>query len=191
MNVYIAFLRGINVGGHNKISMSDLKKLFVDLGFHDTITYIQSGNIVFKAENKEKLLIEKAIKQGIGEKFSLKVEVIVKLKEELQEIVDGTPFKEAFLATGEKIYLTVFSKKPSDDAIKNLSKVEGEGDKIVIEDKVAYILCKKGYSETVYSNNFIEKTLSIIATTRNLQTMQKLEIIGSNLASKKDEFLAE
>ncbi len=184
MTVYVALLRGVNVGGHNKVPMIDLKKLFVELGFQDVITYIQSGNIVFKADIKEKSSNEVGIKQGIEEKFSVKVEVIIKSKEELSKIVNETPFKEANLAAGEKIYLTVFSKKPSEDSIKKLNKVDGEGDKILITDKCAYILCKKGYSETVFSNNFIEKTLGVIATTRNLQTMQKLEVIGANLESK-------
>jgi uncharacterized protein (DUF1697 family) len=183
MSVYVALLRGINVGGHNKVNMSDLRDLFAELGCQDTITYIQSGNIIFKAETREQSSIEKAIKERIIGKFAVNVEVIVKSREELSKIVAETPFKVTNLATGEKIYLTIFSKKPSDDLIKKLNKVDGHGDKILLDDTAAYILCKKGYSETVYGNNFIEKTLGVIATTRNLLTMQKLEIVGSSLAS--------
>jgi uncharacterized protein (DUF1697 family) len=157
MIVYVALLRGINVGGHNKVNMSDLKDLFAELGCQETITYIQSGNIVFKTETKEQSSIEKAIKERIIEKFSVNVEVIVKSREELSKIIAETPFKVTNLVTGEKIYLTIFSKKPSDDSIKKLNKVDGHGDKILLDATAAYVLCKKGYSETVYSNNFIEK----------------------------------
>jgi uncharacterized protein (DUF1697 family) len=184
MNVYVALLRGINVGGHNKVPMNDLRSLFAELGCQESITYIQSGNIVFKAEAKDQSSIEKAIKQRIREKFSVNIEVIVKSKEELSKILNETPFKETNFIAGEKIYLTIFSKRPLNDSIKKLNKVDGEGDKILVEDKTAYILCKKGYSETVYGNNFIEKTLRVIATTRNLKTMQKLAMMTESLASK-------
>jgi uncharacterized protein (DUF1697 family) len=184
MNVYVALLRGINVGGHNKVPINDLRKLFAELGYQDASTYIQSGNIVFKTDANDQSSIEKAIKQAIAEKFSVSVEVIAKSREELSKIVDENPFKETNFIAGEKIYLTIFSKKPSDDSIQKLSKVDGEGDRILIDEKTAYILCKKGYSETVYTNNFIEKTLGVIATTRNLKTMQKLAMIAENLASK-------
>jgi uncharacterized protein (DUF1697 family) len=184
MNVYVALLRGINVGGHNKVPMNDLRILFAELGYQDIITYIQSGNIVFKAEAKDQASIEKAIKQRISEKFSLNIEVIVKSIEELSRILNENPFKETNLATGEKIYLAIFSESPSNDSIKKLNNVNGKGDKILVDDKTAYILCKKGYSETVYGSNFIEKTLGVIATTRNLKTMQKLAMMAESLASK-------
>jgi uncharacterized protein (DUF1697 family) len=181
MTVYVVLLRGINVGGNNKIAMTDLRKLLADLGFSNVITYIQSGNLVFKSEVKDPSLIEEMIKQGIREKFSLNIEVIAKSLEELSKIIRSTPFKEADSSKGEKIYLTFLSKKPSGDLIEKLEKVDGEGDKILVEVKTGYILCKKGYSETVYNNNFIERTLNVIATSRNFQTTKKLEEIGTSL----------
>ena len=183
MTVYIVLLRGINVGGHNKIAMTDLRKMFAEFGFLDVITYIQSGNVVFNSEVKEPSLIEKTIKQGIREKFSLNIEAIAKSREELSKIIGSTPFKETNISKGEKIYLTILSKKPSDDLLEKLRKVESEGDKIMVEDKTAYILCKKGYSKSVYNNNFIERTLNVIATSRNFQTMKKLTELGTNLAN--------
>jgi uncharacterized protein (DUF1697 family) len=179
MTVYIVLLRGINVGGHNKIAMNDLRKLLANLGFSDIITYIQSGNVVFKSEVKDPSLIGEMIKQGIREKFSLNIEVIAKSREELSKIIGSIPFKEADIINGEQIYLTFLSKKPSDDLIEKLEKVDGEGDKIIVEGKTGYILCKKGYSETIYNNNYIERKLNVIATTRNFQTTKKLEDIAT------------
>ncbi len=183
MTVYVALLRGINVGGHNKVSMNDLKELLSELGFHGVSTYIQSGNVVFKSEVNDPLLIEKAIKQGIIEKFSLNLEVITKSLEEMSDIIKSMPFKETNLDKGEKIYLTFLSKKPSEHSIEKLEEVEGKGDKIIVAGKTAYILCKKGYSETVYNNNFLERTLGVIATSRNFQTIKKLVEIGASLDS--------
>ena len=159
--------------------MANLRILFAELGFGEVTTYIQSGNIVFKDEVKEVFSIEKIVKQAISKKFSLNVEVVVKTLEELLKIIDVTPFKESPTEKG-KVFITIFSKKPTEDLIKRLKKVNGEGDEIVVKDMTAYILCKKGYSETVYSNNFLERTLKVKATTRNFQTIKKLADIGAS-----------
>jgi uncharacterized protein (DUF1697 family) len=182
LSVYIALLRGVNVGGHNKIAMADLKTLFSELGFQEVITYIQSGNVVFKSDLKDPLLIENTLKQKIREKFSLNVEVIVKSREDLSKIIKVSSFNQNNLVGGEKIYLTFFAKKPSADLVEKLRKVEGKGDEILVKENAAYVLCRKGYSETVFNNNFVEKMLGVLATSRNLQTSQKLAEIATNLS---------
>jgi uncharacterized protein (DUF1697 family) len=186
MTVYIALLRGINVGGHCKIAMVDLKKLFGELGFHNASTYIQSGNVVFKSEVEDPFAIEKTIKRAIKDRFSLEVEVIAKSLEELSKIIDANPFGEAGLGTGEKVYFTLLSKKPEDELVDKLGKADCNGDEIAVKYKTAYILCRNGYSNTPYNNNFIERILNVSATSRNLETMKKLAELGATV----DEHLA-
>jgi uncharacterized protein (DUF1697 family) len=181
MTVYIALLRGINVGGHNKIAMANLKELFRELGFQNAFTYIQSGNVVFRSEVKDPSAIEKTLKRGIKDRFSLDVEVIVKSHEELLRIIDANPFDKASLSEGERIFFTLLSQEPADGSVDELKKVDGGGDELVMKDKTAYLLCKNGYSKTVYSNNSIERTLDVIATSRNLETMKKLAELGATL----------
>ena len=91
MKRYIALLRGINISGKNKISMSELKSCFIELGYADVITHLNSGNVVFSIdENDENILADK-IKEMIRERFGLDIPVFVILQEELEEVLNKAP----------------------------------------------------------------------------------------------------
>ncbi|MGL6298310.1 MAG: DUF1697 domain-containing protein, partial [Methanobacteriaceae archaeon] len=96
---YIAFLRGINVGGKNKVKMDQLKSLLSNMGFEDIVSYIQSGNIIFKCGNNseyscENLFeLENLISSNLEEEFNFKIPVLIKTKEDLIEIIENNPFK--------------------------------------------------------------------------------------------------
>ena len=88
---YIAFLRGINISGKNKIVMSDLKTEFEQLGFSDVTTYLNSGNVCFSAENENITEIKRAIETMINDKFKLDILVHVVSKQDLSDILDNAP----------------------------------------------------------------------------------------------------
>ena len=92
MKTYLAFLKGINVGGHHKILMKDLRDLLNNLGFKDVKTYIQSGNVIFKTEIKDKTVVEKQITTAIKNKYNYNIQIIVKQPKEVQAILDNSPF---------------------------------------------------------------------------------------------------
>ena len=91
MRKYVAFLRGINISGKNKISMSDLKTEFERLGFADVTTYLNSGNVCFSAENENIVEIKRVIETMINDRFSLNVLVHVVSKQDLADILDNAP----------------------------------------------------------------------------------------------------
>ena len=99
MREYIAFLRGINISGRNKIVMSDLKTEFEQLGFSDVTTYLNSGNVCFLAENENITEIKRAIETMINDKFKLDIPVHVVSKENLVDIFDNAP---SWWGTGNK-----------------------------------------------------------------------------------------
>ncbi len=87
---YVALLRGINVGGKNKVPMADLRAVFQDAGFASVRTYIQSGNVVFSTDQPAKILedqIEEAVERGVG----LGVKVVVRSGRQLRAIVERAP----------------------------------------------------------------------------------------------------
>lgn len=73
MGTYIALLRGINVTGHNKIKMTELKQLFIDSGFREVVTYIQSGNVIFQSEQSDISKIEQSIIKAIEKHFGYSI----------------------------------------------------------------------------------------------------------------------
>lgn len=169
MQTYIALLRGINVGGHKKIKMADLKLLFEDLGFEDVVTYIQSGNVIFLAKD-EKDLAEKISKAILGS-FGFEVPILVKTLPEVEAILAACPFSEE-----KKIasYFTLLNEPPANALVEEISETTYPNEEFVITESCVYFFSEKGYHEAKCNNNFFEKKLKVVATTRNYRTLKKL-----------------
>jgi uncharacterized protein (DUF1697 family) len=88
---YIALLRGINVGGRNTIKMTDLKSCFEGMGFTGVSTYIQSGNVLFSSDERDKARLVKKIEQELSERYGYTSQIILLTYQELEAIVAGAP----------------------------------------------------------------------------------------------------
>ncbi len=172
MTVLLSILRGINVSGQKKIQMTDLKVLYEQLNFKNITTYIQSGNVVFKAENSKNL--NKKIEQKIFEKYNFDVPVIIRTTVEMQTIIEENPFLKRKNIDPEKLYVTFLEERPSSDLIENISKINYEPDTFIIWDKEIYLYCPNGYGNTKLNTNFFENKLKVKATTRNWKTANEL-----------------
>src|SRR5262249_35054913 len=96
MTIHVALLRGINVGGHNKVAMSDLRDLLGDLGFSGVTSLLQSGNLVFKSDRWTGAALERLLEKETAERVGVSTEYVVRNAEEWKKIVNRNPFpKEA------------------------------------------------------------------------------------------------
>ena len=141
---YIAFFRGINVGGRNIIKMVDLKQLFLTLGFLNVCTYIQSGNVVFDAEKPDAQTIQAAFTR----RFSLESAILLRSRDELRKIVRDMPFSPEEVERAQQEYpdvehLYVFlSAGPIDAArIQKITSTYNGRDKLILTEREAYLLC--------------------------------------------------
>lgn len=91
MKRYIALLRGINISGKNKIAMSELKKCFVELGFAEIVTYLNSGNVIFSNAIEDKDVLSNKVQLMIRDRFHLEIPVFIILQEELAELLKNAP----------------------------------------------------------------------------------------------------
>lgn len=91
LNVFVALLRGVNVGGNNMISMSALKKSFETMGFKQVTTYINSGNIVFKTKEADARKLERKIEQMLAKEYQLNSKVVVRSLDEMAQLVKSLP----------------------------------------------------------------------------------------------------
>ena len=91
LNVFVALLRGVNVGGNNMISMSSLKESFETLGFTQVTTYINSGNLVFKTKEGDPRKLEKKIEQMLSKDYKLDSKVVVRSLPEMEKLVKSLP----------------------------------------------------------------------------------------------------
>lgn len=91
MGRYVALLRGINVGGKNIIKMAELRACFEGLGFGDVATYIQSGNVLFTAAERERAVLARRIEGALAAAFQYRASVVVRSRAQLQQVVDRAP----------------------------------------------------------------------------------------------------
>src|SRR6266852_7265560 len=92
MTVIISMLRGVNVGGHNKIKMEALRALYQSLKLRDAQTYIQSGNVIFRTDERDLVLLATRIQNGIERKFGIRGEVILRTASDLRKVMARNPF---------------------------------------------------------------------------------------------------
>lgn len=170
MNKFIALLRGINVGGHRKIKMTDLRALLHEQNFENVQTYIQSGNIVFLSTQSKEACAQK-IATGIKERFDFTVPIILVTLEDLRSIVQNFPFSKQ---KQKDSYYTLLSKTPDPKLSLDFKSVSFSEEEILLQGNCVYFYTAKGMAKVKYSNNLAEKKLNVSATTRNHRTLQKL-----------------
>ena len=176
MKTYIALLKGINVGGHKKVPMAELRDLLAKSGFQNVQTYIQSGNVIFKSSEETKNLEDK-IQNAISSHFGFEVSVIVKTNAELQLIFDSCPFENA---KKEKSYFIMLNKIPERNLIEEVDKISYDDEEIVIINNCLYFYCSKGFGQTKFNMSTYERKLNLVGTSRNYNTMVKLLSLSSD-----------
>lgn len=171
MTIYIALLRGINVGGHKRIKMADLKKALESIGLKNVQTYIQSGNVLLESEDDAETLTEQ-IEQAIETTFGFNVSVILRSAKELGQIMESCPYSFDTLQVGEGIHVAVLAEYPSQEGIDYLDTFEGKTDKYHIQGKEVYLFFKNGTRNSKLLT-YLGKVDTPV-TIRNWKTVMKL-----------------
>lgn len=178
MEKLVALLRGINVGGKNKIKMADLKDWMTSYGFSSVQTYIQSGNLIFETdlnfiEAKEKL--EKCIFENSG----LSIPAILRTEAEFQNILTNCPFSESeqqkmaeLNQEGESFYFALFEKEVSKEELLLLEKHLLAGEKFQIQGSNGYLLLPHSIRNSKFANKLNQPANNV--TIRNYKTMCKI-----------------
>jgi uncharacterized protein (DUF1697 family) len=178
MTTYAALLRGINLGSHAKIKMPALRQLFEALGHADVQTYLQSGNVVFTADDADPDKLARAIERRIKHDLDLTVPVLLRSQAELADIVANNPFLKQ-KADPATLHVTFLAEEPDRERIDAIDSAFGEPDGFAIVGRELYLHCPGGYGRTKLNNNFFERRLKVGATTRNWKTVTRLrELTG-------------
>ncbi len=170
MKTYIVLLKGINVGGHKKVPMAELRELLKNAKFQNVQTYIQSGNVIFQSSEKPSEL-ENKIQKLIVTQFGFEVCVIIKTNKELQIIFEACPFSKE---KKEASYFIMLNKIPETNLLKEADKITYENEEVIIKNDCLYFYCSTGYGKTKFHMNTYERKLKVIGTARNYNTMLKL-----------------
>jgi uncharacterized protein (DUF1697 family) len=177
MGTYVALLRGINVGGRAKVSMSELRHLFADLGYAGAKTYIQSGNVIFTASLRSPSRSAAEISARVEKDLCVKCSVLLRTDRQLVEVLENNPY----LADGvelSSLYVAFLEKQPSREQSTGLVVPPGETAEFTVAGREVYLHYPDGYGRTKLSNTYIERRLGV-ATTRNWNTVTKLHELAS------------
>jgi uncharacterized protein (DUF1697 family) len=178
MTFYIALLRGINVGKHNRIKMADLKSLLETMGLEKVKTYIQSGNVLFEAKDGAEQLSQH-LEDKISKTFGFPVPVILRKAEEYEQIIYDCPYSMDSLKEGESIQLAFLAEEPSEEKIDLLHNFESSPDECFIKGKEVYLLLRQSILDSKLAAQLPK--LGVPATVRNWKTVVKLSVMVEEL----------
>lgn len=179
MTVWIALLRGVNVGGHNKLPMKRLREVLSELGFDDVATYIQSGNCVFRSDIGNAAKIAKRIADGIAKEFSFEPKVFTLTLSELEAAISANPFAER-VADGRFVHLFFLAGTVGALDKPAMQALAAPGDDFALDGKVFYLLTPAGIGRSKLVEK-LGKFLPVDMTGRNLNSAIKIAELGRSL----------
>lgn len=171
---YIALLRGINVGGHHKVPMADLRREMELMGFENVITLLNSGNVIFDADPAPENKLEGKIAKHLEKIFGFSIPVLLCKAEDIKTLIVANPFKDVEVNKDIRLYITFLKKLP--DASINLPRVsEDQSFKIIhIQDKAVFSILDLGKTTTPKGMGALENLYGKNITTRNWKTLNRI-----------------
>ena len=171
---YVAFLRGINVGGHKQIKMAELGRIFKSLGFKNVKTYILSGNVLFETTRTKPEVLIRMIETGLHSALGYEVAIILRTIAELEALMKSDPFKQVKPDADTKKYVTFLSEKHKSKLKVPVWSPKKDWEIIHLKPREVFVVAypvKGRYGESMA---LIEKEFGKSSTTRNWNTVIKV-----------------
>ncbi|NOT09840.1 MAG: DUF1697 domain-containing protein [Gemmatimonadales bacterium] len=173
MPTLVAFLRGLNVGGHT-VKMDRLRALFEELGVSDVKTLIASGNVVFTSRAKSVEALAKRIASHLQASLGYPVATLLRTNEEVAAIAEYQPFPKPRVATAKVLSVGFFPAPLGAAGTKLAIAYRTATDDFHVRGRELYWLCQTGTSDSAFPSAKLEKQLGMQATFRNMNTIRRL-----------------
>ena len=183
MPAIISMLRGVNVGGHNKIKMDALRNLYESLKLKSPQTYVQSGNVIFLSAEKNLPRLSQRIQDGIHRKFGFGPNVVLRTSSEFRNALAKNPFAARRGLDPSKLLVTFLAADPGQQVRENLLKFDARGEELRTDGSELYIYFPNGIGHSKLSWPLLEKTLRIPFTSRNWNSVTKMLAIAVYIES--------
>lgn len=181
MEPVIALLRGINVGGHNKLPMRDLVTLLEAIGLQHVQTYIQSGNVVFQTERKDLLALAQEIGTAIEAGYGFRPQVMLLCLADMETAVARNPFPDA-TDNHKTLHFYFLESIPPAPDLALLASLKTEREQFQLIDTVFYLHAPDGIGRSKLAVK-VEKALGVATTARNWRTVSKVLEMATAVAS--------
>ncbi len=172
-NQFVAFLRGINVGGNKIVSMTELRYLFESLGFEKVRTLLNSGNVIFEAGITGEVDLTKRIEEAFLKKFGFESKTMVRPLAEIEALLAAQPFKGVKVDKDTKLYVTFLQKSVKGTLMLPYGSRKGDFQILKRIDRAVFFLTRKTF-HTLDAMAYMEEHFGKEITTRNWNTIQKL-----------------
>jgi len=184
LDTFVVLLRGINVGGHNKLPMPELRSLCTELGWENVQSYIQSGNLVLQA-GVPAASLEAELERAIERRFGLSITVIVRAGADWPAYVKGNPYPEASQSEPSLVMLALSKAPPKADAVEGLREHALSGERIVQVGDGLWIHYPGGAGRSKLSPALLDRLVGSPVTARNWRTVLKLDELARDAMSEK------
>ena len=167
MKVIISMLRGVNLGPHNRIKMEELRAVYESLKLQDPRTYVQSGNVLFKTNERNEAKLSSRIQDGIERKFGFRPDVIVRTTDELRSAVAKNPFSARKNIDPSKLLVTFLGADPGAELCEKLRAIDTAPEELHIDGREIFIYYPNGLARPKFQWIKAEKILKVACTGRN------------------------
>ncbi len=172
-STHVALLRGINVGGKNKLPMAELVELFEKAGAGNVRTYIQSGNVVFTATAAAAKGVGAAVAGLIEKRYGFRVPVVVRTARELEAVLAGNPFLRQG-ADVAALHVAFLADRPDARRVAALDANRSPGDAFAVAGREIYLHLPHGVARSKLTNDYFDRALGTVSTVRNWRTVETL-----------------
>jgi uncharacterized protein (DUF1697 family) len=182
MTTFIGLLRAVNLAGHNKISMSDLRDLLTGLGERDVRTLLQSGNVVFRSDVKTTAALEQRIEGAVAKQLDIATDLFVRTAEEWKALIAANPFPREAKQDPSHLLAMPLKTAPKPASVTALQRAIVGREVVRVHDRCAYIVYPDGIGRSRLTTALIEKSLGARGTGRNWNTVLKLDSLADSMA---------
>ena len=169
---YVALLRGVNVGGKNKLPMADLRAIFAEAGCAAVKTYIQSGNVVFESAPALAESVPEVVTLAVQQRFGFESAVVIRSGEELRQVAASNPFDTS--GDPRKLHVAFLSEAPNAEAVARLDPERSPPDAFAVRGRHVYLHYPNGAAGSRLTNEYLAAQLQTASTMRNWRTVLTL-----------------
>ncbi len=175
---YVALFRGINVGGRNMLPMKDLVAFFLDAGCSDAQSYIQSGNVIFRAPPSLVARVPTRVVSAITKRFGIEARIVVRSASELPRVVEDNPYLHTRTDVAS-FHVAFLAEAPSAERVAALDPDRSPPDQFAVRGREIYLALPHGTARSKLTNQYFDSKLGTTSTLRNWRTVLKLrELTG-------------
>ncbi len=175
MTRWVALLRGVNVGGNNRLSMADLRATAAGSGFTNVATHIQSGNLVLDGPDDEDSVVE-SLRAALVERHGLSVAVVVRSDVDFASVVERHPDVAGTIAPN-LLHVAFLDRSPEADVVDAIEADRFAPDRWSLDGRELYLSYPNGSARSTMTIDRFERPWDVVATARNLNTVRKIAAI--------------